>query len=568
MVLLFGVLSLVGMGLASRLEKDVKVRPNSVLELTFEDPVPEKTNNLEDTPFELSDKKFIGLYDYVQMIRHAAEDDNIKGIVIQPAMASLPMAEVTVIREALKEFKASGKFIYSYSKFYSQNAYYLAATADSVFLNPVGMMEFRGMASNVTFFKKMLDKLDIDVDVFYAGQYKSATEPFRFTEMSESNRRQLRVFLEDMFGVMLEDLARDRGMSTQQVRAIADDWSAFDPEQAYSTGLVDGLIYKDGLDQRIRERTGLEEKDKIRQISASDYYKVAVSKADFSSKDRIALVFMEGEIRVGDEEGGIITDDYYVKILEKIERNDKIKAVVLRVNSPGGSVLAAENIWRAIRNIQAKGKPVVVSMGRYAASGGYYISCFADSIFAQPSTLTGSIGVFSLIPNLGDFMDNKLGITFDTVKTTAASTYFTGVYDLSDQERDLMQTLTDDIYDDFLSKVAEGRQMPKEAVAEIAQGRIWTGGRAVDNGLVDRLGYTEDALASAATLANLEQYRIDEYPKVKDPLQRFLEEITGQQMAAPAIREELGSLYPYYQQIKRIRTMEGVQARLPFVVAE
>lgn len=567
--LLFGLLVLIGGRMVSSLEKTAAVTPNSVLELTFEDMVPEKTNNVEDTPIDLSDKKYIGLYDYDKMIRHAAEDSRIKGILLRPEMASLPASEVAVLRRSLEAFKASGKFIYGYGKFLTQNSYYLCAAADSIFLNPVGTMEFRGISVDITYFKKMLDNLDIEMDVFYAGQFKSATEPFRMTKMSDANRIQLRAYIEDVFGQMLDDISQDRNVSVTDLRNMAETWKSFDPDTAVALGLLDGLIYEDQLTDRLRNRTGLDEDDDLNMIDAQDYYKEVGTKLDFSGKDKIALVFLEGEITVGDEYGGVITDDYYQKLLEEIRKDDKIKAVVLRVNSPGGNVLAAENILREIRNIQRAGKPVVVSMGRYAASGGYYISCYADSIFAQPSTLTGSIGVFSMIPNVGRFLDNKIGITFDTVRTTAASTYLTGVYTLGEDEKRLMQKLTDDIYADFLNKVAEGRKLPVDAVAELAQGRIWTGKKALDLHLVDALGYTDDAIACATRLAKLDSYRIDEYPKMKDPIERLIAKITGDEsMSAPMIKEELGAMYPYYKQFKSLRKLEGTQARLPFLIRE
>ncbi|MCF8237652.1 MAG: signal peptide peptidase SppA [Saprospiraceae bacterium] len=567
--LLFGLFLLIGTRMISSMEKITSITPNSVLELTFEEAMPEKTNNIEYTPMDLSDKKYIGLYDYDKMIRHAAEDSRIKGILLRPEMASLPASEVTVIRRALKAFKESGKFVYGYGKFLTQNNYYLCSVADSVFLNPVGTMEFRGIAVDITYFKKMLDNLDIQMDVFYAGQFKSATEPFRMTGMSDANRIQLRAYIEDVFGLMLDDISTDRHVSVSDLRNMAETWKSFDPDTAVALGLLDGLIYEDQLTDRLRERTGLSADDELNKIDAQDYYKEIGSKLDFSGKDKIALVFLEGEIIIGDESGGVITDDYYQQLLADIRDDDKIKAVVLRVNSPGGSVLASENILREIRNIQRAGKPVVVSMGRYAASGGYYISCYADSIYAQPNTLTGSIGVFSMIPNLGKFLDNKIGITFDTVRTTEASTYLTGVYELGLKERQLMQKLTDDIYADFIGKVAEGRKMPIADVAEIAQGHIWTGRKALEIGLVDALGYTDDAIACASRLAKLDGYRIDEYPKMKDPIQRLIAKITGEEdMSTPMIKEQLGSMYPYYKQFKSLRNLEGTQARLPFLMKE
>ncbi len=569
LILLFGLFFLIGSGIVSQMDKSVSVGPNSILELTFEDALPEKTNNLQDTPFELSDKKYIGLNDYRIMIEKAATDDRIKGILLRPELTNLSMAEAAVLRKALGEFQESGKFIYAYGKFMTQNTYYLCSIADSVYLNPLGTLEFRGISADVTYFKKMLDKLGIGIDVFYAGQFKSATEPFRADHMSDANRIQLRAYIEDLFDIMLEDISTSRKMTKVELRGIAQNWKTFDPDSARISGLLDDLLYEDQLKKRLIDRIGLEQKEEVPFVSAQDYYKTSVSKLDLSGKDKIALVFLEGEINIGKEEGGIIADDHYQKILDKIAKDEKVKAVVLRVNSPGGSVLASENILRGIRNIQAKGIPIVVSMGRYAASGGYYISCYADSIFAQPSTLTGSIGVFSLMPNFGPFLDQKIGITFDTVKTTDASTYFTGVYSLGEAEKQLMQGLTDGIYKDFLEKVAEGRKLSVDSVHQIAQGRIWTGKRALENGLIDKLGYIEDALACAARMASLDKFRIDEYPKTKDPLQRLLSKITGEEDAtAPMVRKELGQWYGYYEKMKSLRRLEGPQARLPFLIEE
>lgn len=570
LALIVGILVLIGSRLASSLDRTVYIAPNSVLELHLDGQIPEKTNNLANVPLELADKKHIGLYDYQQMILHAAQDDNIKGILLRTELSELTMPEAAVLRRALATFRESGKFVYAYGRMMTQNGYYLNSVADSVYMSPMGIMEFRGMAADVMYFKKLMDKLDLEVDVFYAGQFKSATEPFRSTSMSDANRLQLRAYIEDLFQQMLDDIGRSRGIATDSLRYLADRWTSFSPDSARQTGLIDGLIYEDQLEDRLRQRVGLETGEEVPVVKAQDYFKTAMSKLDFSGKDKVALVFMEGEINVGKEEGGIIHDEPYLKILEKIADDDRIKSVVLRVNSPGGSVLASDNILKSIRNIQEKGKPVVVSMGRYAASGGYYISCYADSIFAQPSTLTGSIGVFSLIPNFGKFLDQKLGLTFDTVRTTRASTYLTGVYGLGPEERHLMQKLTDDIYRDFLHKVSEGRGMTVAQVDSIAQGRIWTGQRALEIGLVDALGYTDDALACAARMASLESYRVDEYPKVKDPLMRLLEKITGSEetTARAVLQNELGSWYAPVQHLMDLRKMEGVQARLPFQLSE
>lgn len=567
--LLVLILFAVGGSLASQFESKVTHVPNSVLELKFDLIVPEKTNNINNAPFEFTDKKYIGIYDYVGMIEQATEDKNIKGIFLTPEMNTMSTSEISIIRRALEDFKASGKFVYAYGKYMSQNSYYLSSVADSIFINPYGMVEFRGLSANITYFKKMLDNLQIDVDVFYAGQFKSATEPFRATSMSDANRLQVREYIEDQFDIMLGDISKSRGLSVEKMRALASEWAGFNLDSSVAQGLIDGIRYDDEITALLKRKTGIESAQDLKMINDQGYYTSVYKKFDFKSKDKVALVFLEGEIILGDEEAGVITDENYIKILDKIRKDDNIKSVVLRINSPGGSVLASENILRAIKNIQDAGKPVVVSMGRYAASGGYYIACFADSIYAQPGTLTGSIGVFSLIPNFGRFLDNKIGITFDTVNTTKSSGYFTGVHPLSEEEKQLMQTSVDKIYTEFVSKVAEGRSMGYDAVHEVAQGRVWTGRKAKEIGLVDHLGYTEDALACAARMASLESYRIDEYPKVKDPLIRLMEQITGENaMVKSYVREELGAWYNTFEKVQDLRSMEGPQARLPFVLEE
>lgn len=569
MGLLVLILFAVGGSLASQFESKVTHVPNSVLELKFDLIVPEKTNNINNAPFEFTDKKYIGIYDYVSMIEQATEDKNIKGIFLTPEMNTMSTSEISIIRRALEDFKASGKFVYAYGKYMSQNSYYLSSVADSIFINPYGMVEFRGLSANITYFKKMLDNLQIDVDVFYAGQFKSATEPFRATSMSDANRLQVREYIEDQFDIMLGDISKSRGLSVEKMRALASEWAGFNLDSSVAQGLIDGIRYDDEITALLKRKTGIESAQDLKMINDQGYYTSVYKKFDFKSKDKVALVFLEGEIILGDEEAGVITDENYIKILDKIRKDDNIKSVVLRINSPGGSVLASENILRAIKNIQDAGKPVVVSMGRYAASGGYYIACFADSIYAQPGTLTGSIGVFSLIPNFGRFLDNKIGITFDTVNTTKSSGYFTGVHPLSEEEKQLMQTSVDKIYTEFVSKVAEGRSMGYDAVHEVAQGRVWTGRKAKEIGLVDHLGYTEDALACAARMASLESYRIDEYPKVKDPLIRLMEQITGENaMVKSYVREELGAWYNTFEKVQDLRSMEGPQARLPFVLEE
>jgi protease-4 len=474
---------------ASKAEK-VTVKPNTVLYLDFDQTaIPEKTNNLEMDPFDLKQEDVLGLTDIVKAIRKAKEDDDIKGIYMNAVVVPAGKATSLVLRNELAEFKKSGKFVVSYAPVYSQNAYYLASVSDSVWVNPIGSVDFRGLATILSYFKGSLDKLDIDMEIFYAGKFKSATEPFRVSKMSEENRLQVREFLNALNDIYMQEIAESRNIPEDKLRVIADNFDGRNAEMALESGLVDRLCYEDEAFASVKSLLGLEEKDKLRKVKLSDYFNSRVSNTDFKIKDKVAIVYAEGALGVGKKNSpGEIIDGEYVKILRKVRKDEKIKAIVLRVNSPGGSVMASENILREVQLCKAAGKPVVVSMGDLAASGGYYIACQADSIFAEPSTITGSIGVFGVIPMLDRMMENKLGITFDSVRTGRHSAFGTPFIPFSEEERVMIQSEIDKIYSDFLSKVAEGRGMTTEEVHEIAQGRVWPGAKAKEIGLVDDLG--------------------------------------------------------------------------------
>jgi protease-4 len=574
--LALGLLTVVGIGwltglASSATEKEmVSIEPNSILELDFKQAIPEKTNNLPLDPFDLENDKVLGLTDIVAAIRRAKADADIKGIYLNPSALATGKATATTLRQALADFKSSGKFVVSYASFYSQGAYYLASVADSVLMSPQGAVDFRGYSSMVPFYKGLLDKLDVQMRIFYCGKYKSATEPFRLEKMSEENRLQTREYLKALNDILIHDVAESRHITEAELRQIADRFDGFSGQKSVSSHLVDRLVYEDEVLSLLRTKLGLNEKDKLNRIGLNDYVKTRGPKLELSIKDKIAVVYAEGTIFDGKSaEAGSIYDENYIKILRKIRKDNTIKAIVLRVNSPGGSSLSSDNILRELDLCKKAGKPIVVSMGDVAASGGYYIACHADSIFAEPGTITGSIGVFGMIPILEKTMRNKLGITYDTVRTGRFSTFGTPFYDFSPEEAALIQGRVDGIYEDFLQKVATGRRRTPEQINEIAQGRVWTGQKAKEIGLVDDIGGLDRALAAAAKLAGLEKYRTTEYPKTLSGLEQLISKLTrsnerDESAKAWMARQELGEMYPAYKSMQEFRRSKGILARLPF----
>jgi len=550
--------------------KKVAVKANSVLDLDFKTLIPEKTNNVPMDPFNLGQQSVLGLTDMVAAIRHAKDDPDIKGIYINATYIMAGKATSATLRAALEDFRSSGKFIVSYANYYTQGAYYLASVSDSILLNPVGAVDFRGYSSMIAFYKGLLDKLDVQMKIFYAGKFKSATEPFRLDKMSDENRLQVREYLAALYGIFISDVAASRKIPEDELRRIADRFDGRSAETALQARLIDRIAYEDEAFSLIKKKIGLEDKDKLNRISIEDYFENRAKKFDFSTKDKIAVVYAEGTIRDGDRgEPGDIYDGQYVSILRGIRKDDAVKAVVLRINSPGGSVLASENILREVQLCRKAGKPVVVSMGDLAASGGYYIACQADSIFAEPGTITGSIGVFGMIPILQKTMKDNLGITYDTVRTGKYSAFGTPFYDFSPEESAIIQTRIESIYEDFLKKVAEGRHKTRDQVHEIAQGRVWPGVKARQIGLVDDIGGLDRAIAAAAKLSGVEKYRTSEFPRTKTGFEQLIDQLTHQKdkddnIKAALIRSELGDLYPAYKTLRDIRRNQGIQARLPY----
>ena len=565
----FGALSVAG--LASGEDEKVKdVKANSILELKLESMIPELTDNVEKSPFQ--SEKVIGVRDMVTAISRAAHDDNIKGIVINTQYIMSGFATMTVLRNAIEEFKKSGKFVYAYGDSYSQGAYFLASTADTVMLNPNGDIDFRGFAAEIPFMKGFFDKLDMKWQIYYAGQFKSATEPFRLDKMSEQNRLQLREYLTGMYDVMLDAISKSRKIPVSDLQNIANTLAIRNAHDAVRVKLADTEGYYDEMLMMLRRKMGLKKEDKINSISLSDYAH-SYSKPVGSSKDKIAIVYAEGDITGGgdQEQDGTIQGDRYAKIIRKLRQDDNVKAIVLRINSGGGSAFASDVIWRELDLARHQGITVVSSFGDYAASGGYYIAMASDAIYAQPNTLTGSIGVFGMIPNLENTFKNKLGITFDTVKTSKYAAMNGVMIAFSDDEGKIIQQGIDSTYEKFLSRVAQCRHKTRDEIHAIAQGRIWLGTKGKEIGLVDEIGGLEDAIKAAATKAQLKDYKTVEYPKFKNSLKKFVENLTGDKstddMAQSAIKRELGEYYPYYEQFKKMQTMKGPQMRVPFMVS-
>ena len=548
-------------------DKAVDVKENSVLHLTFNKPIYDRTPN---NPFEnydfqkMKSNTAAGLNDILKNLKKAATDNNIKGIYFDFSNIPTGISTIEEIRNAMLEFRKSGKFIISYAESYSTTAYYLSTVADEIILNPDGDILFKGLNAEIMFLKGTLDKLDIEAQIIKVGKFKSAVEPLILEKMSDANREQMQVLVNSIWGKIIESISETRGISIYDLNLIADNLDITDAEQALKHNFIDKIMYKDEVLAEIRTKLEIGEDDKINLLKMTKYTNAPATKeVKKRSRNKVAVVYAIGSIGGGEGGEREIGSEKISKTLRKARLDDKIKAVVFRVNSPGGSALASEVIRREVE-LTCKVKPVIVSMGNLAASGGYWISCSADKIFADPTTLTGSIGVFGVIPNLKDFYKNKLGITHDNVKTNENSDYITANRPLTTYQRKIIQKGVDKIYQEFLELVAEGRNMTTEQVNKIGQGRVWSGVDALRIGLIDELGGMEDAIAAAVEMAELPDYRIIELPKQKDPFEQMIKDIFGNTKAL-MIKSELGQHYQYYNYLKEISDMKGVQARLPFV---
>lgn len=510
-----------------------------------------------------------GLYDMTQAIAHAADDPAIKGIYLKLGPTPNGWAMLQELQHSLLDFRKSGKFIYGYGENITQGAYFAATAADSIFLNPAGSIELKGFSTVLTFFKGTLDKLEVQPEIFYAGRFKSATEPFRTDRMSEPNKLQVKEFQDAMWREFVVATAKYARINPDTVQQLAYKGAIQFPADALRNHIVGGLLYADQVEQLLRKKTGRTEKEDIEFVTINDYAEMVKANKK-TAPARIAVLFAEGDIVDGEQEGDYqIASKTFCEEVRKLRMNDKVKAVVLRVNSPGGSALASEIILRELLLLKEK-KPLIVSMGNYAASGGYYIASHADSIFAMPNTITGSIGVFGMMFNIEKMMKNKLGITFDGVKNTPYADFPTMTRPFSPEEAVLMQRSIDTIYAQFKGRVATGRKLPATDVDSIAQGRVYTGGRALKLGLVDALGGLDRAIASAALKAGLKSYKVVTYPEPVDKFSSLMKKINNNTEAKAAIKaamkEEIGAGYEWYEKLQGLQRMNGrAMMSMPFV---
>ena len=505
-----------------------------------------------------------GVYDLVRIIRHAKADSSVKGIYLKCNSDQNGFATNEEIRLALADFKKGGKFVYAYGDVVSQRAYGVANIADKIYCNPKGGVEWRGYASELLFIKEALDRLEIQPQIFYAGKFKSATEPLRETKMTDANRLQLTELLGGLYNQFLLNTAQSRGLDTAVLRKCVNENLIRFAKDALDYKLVDGLKYDDEVKDQIRDELHIGHHSYINFVPVAKYAKAVNYKA--MGKDEIALIYAQGDVVDGKGEREEIGSDTYRWLIRKARFDKDVKAIVIRVNSGGGSSLASENIWREVTLARQDGKPVVISFGDVAASGAYYLSCNADSIFALPGTITGSIGVFAIVPNLGSFFKDKLGVTFDVVKTAPESDNMTATRPLTPMERTLIQNEIDTIYHDFKARVSDGRKKPMEYIDSIAQGRVWSGTMGRSLGLVDRIGNLQDAIDCAARMAKTNDYRLLEYPEPKNFIDRLLGSYRRSVSVKSAVKEELGEDgYRTYMTIKKVKSMVGTsQARLPF----
>ncbi len=548
--------------------KQVTVKENSVLVAKFNQPILDRSpsNPFENFDFmQFKPNEMLGLNDVLKNIEKAAKDPNIKGIYMDLSELNAGMATIQEIRQKLEQFKLSGKFIVTYSEGYSQAAYYLASVADEIYLNPEGMILFKGLNSQLAFLKGTLEKLEVEAQIIRGpnNKFKSAVEPLMYDKMSEANREQMEKLLNSAWDEMIAAVSQSRNIPVADLQRIADELELNNAEKALQLKFVDQLVYKDEMLAMLREKLGVEEDDKIPSVGMSKYTHAKVGDETLS-RNKIAVIYAIGEISGGEGSDNAIGSERISKAIRKAREDDKIKAIVMRVNSPGGSALASEVIRREVELAKAE-KPFIVSMGDVAASGGYWISTNADYIYAEPTTITGSIGVFGVIPYMGKMFENKLGITFDKAMTNKNADFIDVMEPLSEFQHKKIQDEVVNIYDDFTSLVANTRNLRQTYVDSIGQGRVWTGKDALDLGLVDALGGFEDAVNLAAERASLgEDYRLVELPEQKDPFQQILEGMSGETRARAMMKKEFGSYYSYFEYLESMAQMKGVQARLPF----
>lgn len=560
-VLSFLFLLLLLAGLSA--SETVAVKPNSVLLLPLDARITEQQmpNPFEGFPGS-SEPPNVGLIQLKETINRASADPNIKGIFLTASYPIAGFATIEEVRNALQQFRQSGKWVVAYSEIMSEQAYYLATAADKIYLNPEGELEFNGLTAEVSFFKKMFDKLEIKPEIFRVGEYKSAVEPFMLEKMSKENRDQLSELVNGIYDVIIHKIAESRGIDKIELREISDKMRVRNAKQALAYKLVDSLLYYDEVLSIIRERLNLQPDKKISFITYKKYQKSKSDEKNLSSNE-IAVIVADGTIVPGKADNELIGSDTFTELIRKARENKRVKAVVLRINSPGGSFQASDVMWREI-TLTTQEKPVIASMSDYAASGGYYLAMGCDTIVSHPHTITGSIGIFSVLFDASGFLNNKLGITFDEVRTGEFGELITFTRPLTEAEKQVWQKRTDEVYEVFTSKAAQGRGVAMEDIKKVAGGRVWTGEQALQRNLVDVMGGLDEAIRLAAEAAGLgSDYRVRYYPKAKSFAEQLLTALGGD-TEARHLKKELGNYYPLYRQFLQARQLHGLQARMPF----
>lgn len=567
-IIVFIIIGVISSAISDK--KEVEVKANSILHLKLDGPVIEREPKNEFAKITgFSEEKKMGLDAIVESIRKAKTDPEIKGIFIETQDIDAGMASVEEIRNALIDFKQSKKFVYAYGEAYTQKGYYLSSVADQIFVNPQGGLDFKGLGAQIMFFKKMLEKLDIKVQIFRHGKFKSAVEPFDLEKMSESNRLQTQTYMNSLWNQMLKGISEERGVDVNKLNSIATNLAIRTADDAVTNGLADKALYYDEVIEELKKKTGQTAKQKLNLISVAKYKEAGSSDDEeekVPSRNKIAIVYAVGSIESGEGDDETIGSDRIARAIRDAREDSTVKAVVLRVNSPGGSALASDVIWREVV-LTKKAKPFIVSMGDVAASGGYYISCAADMIIAQPNTITGSIGVFGMMPEAGTLLSERIGITFDTVNTNANAGIGSVYRPVSEFEGQVIQQGVEDVYKTFITRVSDGRGISVADVDSIGQGRVWAGTDAMRIGLVDSLGGLDAAIAVAARKAKLgSDYRIVKFPTQKDPFADFMGK-SEEEMTEAFITQQLSVFKEQYFMFRRSQALlnaKGVQARMPY----
>jgi len=561
------VMFLIFVSLVSSGEDTVAVEDNSVLELQLQRQISDYTGSNELDPFAGIFEESQGLDEIIQAIEVAKNDDRIKGISINNNFIIAGLAQTQAIRKSLEDFKAEGKFIYAYADFFMQRDYYLASVADSIFINPVGVLDFKGLSTEVLYYKELQEKSGIKMEVIRHGKYKSAVEPYLENNMSEANRSQLTSLLQSLWNSMIVDISKTRSISESDLNIIADTLGGRNPKYAKHSGLIDDVVFYDEYEGKIASALKIKKDEDINYTKLDDYVKYSNKKKLKSGDDKIAIVFAQGEILYGEGGPNIIGQGIINEALIKAREDEDVKAIVLRVNSPGGSALTSDIIWREVA-LAKKVKPVIVSMGNVAASGGYYIAAGADKIFAEPTTITGSIGVFGTVPNMTELADN-VGINAEQVGTNKNAVDYSLFEPMQESFKNQIQESIEETYQTFLGRVSEGRNMTMAQVDSVAQGRVWSGTEALEVGLVDELGNLDDAINAAAEMAELSTYGIKKLPKYKSGFERFMEDLEGAslQIKENVLKDEIGDeAYKVLKELQSFKEQKGIQARMPFAL--